>query len=906
MRGGPVSTTVSTRVKPILQFLDRERWWPLWAMLVGALVPLPGLGASGFWEPHEIQVADSAMERYGQTPEEKEEEEEEDGEQGAKKDNAGQASRTGQSKKPDNKTAVQKEPDGPPLTQWSIARGVEFFTDHRDLGARLPLALLGLIALVAAFFLGQRMASPRAGLLTALVLVTFPLFLLQSRQLMSDIGAVTGSALIVLGLVGVAWPTEGRPVWLYVVDALLIAVGACLSYLAAAALLGIFVPFAAFAVAAVAALIGQLPATCAPRPAEAEALPGKVPSQYPLLPGTRTSHIVALAIVTLGAVAVYRESLTLAVVTALALLVAVAVVIAVAIARSDGSPAVQRSMVIRVRRRLWIVAVTTGAVALASLAYILGQVFELSDPVPGERALFGYSVLPVDRYVEVIGGTWKLRDDLDETFDSLFEHIAYGAFPWVVLAPIALAHLAMARRRGRKAWSGFVLFSWATVTWVVSAITARKVGAMSYPALVAIAAGIGLWLDDLLDARDQADATKDSDIEARSGFGLTLRLPLVALFAGLAVLVLGKDIQSFPDKFLSLAAEGPNIQYPEGTLLLKAELKYWPMGFGVLFAFGLSCGLLLWRRCKKHGELATLLYWTGRHGVRAAVVSALLFALFMAHAWLPILGQKLSSKHVFRVYHELRSDGDELGIMGNHGSGPTYYAGSEWSRIASRNQLVEFLGKDRRIFALTPATELCSIHRTVKGEIPYFVLDDSNAKFLLLSNQHKEGEKNINPLARTMLREEPPELRGEISDGRQIVRPAVNFDDRIELVAVEMPDQVDRGDTFEVTLFFKVLRPVGGAWKIFLHFDGGRLRFQGDHDPVETVRCSTAFWQTGDYIVDTVEVTAGNITFAKTHYNLHVGLFRGSGGNWTNMKITTAGVPKDSVNRAQVGRIRVD
>lgn len=882
-------------MKAILQFLDRESWWPLWAILVGALVLLPGLGAPGFWEPHEIRVADSAMEQYGQTVDHDE----------ADKGDGKASDRDKARKTASNKTAVQKEPDGPPLTRWSIARGIERFGEHRDLGARLPLALLGLIALAAAFFLGQRMGSPRAGLLTALILVTFPLFLLQSRQLTSDIGAVAGSALLVLGLVGLAWPGEGRPVWLYAIDALLIVAGAALSYLAAAALLGIFVPFAALAVASFAALIGRLPATCAPRTADDDVMPGERASRYPLIPGNRYTRLAAVAIAALGAVAIYRESLALAVATSLAAVVIIGISIGVAVSRPGEPQATARPMVIRVRRRLWLVGLATGAVALGSLAYILGQVFELSDPVPGERALFGYSVLPVDRYIDVIGGTWKLRDDLDETFDSLFEHIAYGAFPWVALAPIALAHLAMARRRGRKAWSGFVLFSWATLTWVVAAITTRKVGMVSYPALVAIAAGIGLWLDDLLDARDQADATKDSDVDARSGFGVTLRLPLVALFAGLAVLVLAKDIQSLPDKFLSLAADGAIIKYPEDTRLLKAELKYWPMGFGVLFALGLSCGLLLWQRCKKHGELATVTYWAGRHGVRAAVATAILFALFMTHAWLPILGQKLSSKHIFSVYHELRSDGDELGIMGNHGSGPKYYAGSDWSRISHRNQLVEFLGKSRRVFALTPASELCSIHRTVKGQVPYFVLDDSNAKFLLLSNQHKEGEKNINPLARTMVREEPPELRGEISDGRQIVRPTVNFDDRIELVAVEMPDQVGRGDRFHVTLFFKVLRPVGGAWKIFLHFDGGRLRFQGDHDPVETVRCSTAFWQKDDYIVDTIEVTAGNITFAKTNYNLHVGFFRGGGGNWTNMKITSSDVPKDSANRARVGSIRV-
>ena len=65
-----------------------------------------------------------------------------------------------------------------------------------------------------------------------------------------------------------------------------------------------------------------------------------------------------------------------------------------------------------------------------------------------------------------------------------------------------------------------------------------------------------------------------------------------------------------------------------------------------------------------------------------------------------------------------------------------------------------------------------------------------------------------------------------------------------------MPKRVGRGSKFEVTLYYKILQPVGGAWQVLMHFDGSAGRAgNGDHYPIDE-RCQTSTWQPGDYIVD--------------------------------------------------------
>ncbi len=782
-------------MRTLRQFLANQRYWPAFAFIAAVIVLLPRLSSYGFWEPHEIRVADHARERL---------------------ERADQQQEASEPKGKTKPTPKAKRPTGPPLTEAAVAWGFDTIGTN-ELGGRLPLAFLGLLAVMAAFFLGQRMGSARAGLLSALILLSMPLLLTQARHLNSDIGALTGSAIMMLGLVGVALPggaeRRATPSWLFAVDGILVGLGAILGYFGGGLVLGVFTPLIAFGIA--------------------------------------------------GLLYTFTAS-----------------------SEHNG------------REKLHLFGTSAAAVIAGLVVFALAVVaiFDFIEPSVGDRAILGKALKPSKEYVDAIGGLWRSNGDLKVNFNTLFEQLAFGLFPWIALAPIAIGRLGSGRVSGRKRFGGYVLFSWALVSWFVASILARKVGPVHFPAVVAVAVAAALWIDDLLTSR--AETAVDEGDEHKSSNGrLPRTMPVVALFVALAGGIVAKDMAGFPDKLTSLNLTGAVVKYPN-----ELKLHYGILVIGGLFALALAGGIGLWRRhdlkTKRKG-LARMLRsgldcW-GRYGVAVAVGLGLALSLFLAQVWTPALSTRLSSKNVFKIYRTLRAEGDRLAIVGNHGSGPTYYAGTEYEKLANRNELISFLQNEGRVFALTRASELCPLQKVSSTkEFEYHVLDDSNAQFLLLSNQLKNGETDQNPLSRSVLRQRPTNIQKPLD---------IDFDDKLQLIGVNMPQRVGRGDKFEMTLFFEVRKRIGKNWKIFVHFDGGGMRFQGDHDPIKG-RCGTSYWQPGDYIVDTFEVEAGGLTYKKTAYRTWIGLFVGSAGNWTNMKVISG--EHDENNRVAVGSVQVD
>jgi hypothetical protein len=254
----------------------------------------------------------------------------------------------------------------------------------------------------------------------------------------------------------------------------------------------------------------------------------------------------------------------------------------------------------------------------------------------------------------------------------------------------------------------------------------------------------------------------------------------------------------------------------------------------------------------------------------------------------------MSSRDVLARYRELRREGDVLGILGNLGSGPTYYAGSDYEKLANRSDLIRFLGRKERVFALTRASEMCSLQKEkYKKGFPFFVVDDENVQFRLLSNKLLEGEEDLNPLVDTVSRTPPKGIDSA---------PRAAWDGQIELVGAEIPKSVERGDTAEVTFIYKIVKPVTRPWKVFVHIDSkAPPRIIGDH-PFAGGYCPASTFQAGDYVIDRFDVRVPDSANRGEH-RVWTGFFVGSAGNYTNMKVTT-GTPDDN-NRVDIGAIQV-
>jgi hypothetical protein len=184
------------------------------------------------------------------------------------------------------------------------------------------------------------------------------------------------------------------------------------------------------------------------------------------------------------------------------------------------------------------------------------------------------------------------------------------------------------------------------------------------------------------------------------------------------------------------------------------------------------------------------------------------------------------------------------------------------------------------------------------GQNRYYVLEDRNVRSLLFSNK-LDGATDHNPLATVILHEPPPKIP-------QTPKARIVWDNKIELLGWSIPARVGKGEKLTVTMYYKVLAPVGGAWQALMHFDGPG-RFNGDHKPIED-RCPTSTWQAGDYIVDTHTLTAAPGALPSARYDVLVGFFTGSNPNFRNMPLTEAppDMKPDDTHRAKITSISVE
>ena len=258
----------------------------------------------------------------------------------------------------------------------------------------------------------------------------------------------------------------------------------------------------------------------------------------------------------------------------------------------------------------------------------------------------------------------------------------------------------------------------------------------------------------------------------------------------------------------------------------------------------------------------------------------------------------LSSKAMFDTYQALARPGDALVVMGDLGQAPFAYTRQPPEIVPDRTQIINALGRPGRVFAIAPQSELCTLHREVAGK-PYFVLDDRNLRNLLLSNR-LDGATDQNPLRTAIVHEEPKAIPYR-PKGRVV------WDNRIQLLGWDVPKSVVRGARFDVTLYYKILQPVGGSWKTLVHIDGAGVRAGiGDHDPING-RCPTSTWQLGDYIIDRFTTSAGGGAFPSGVYEFWTGFFTGSNPNWRNMTLSEApGDMRDTVDRVKITTIALE
>ncbi len=560
---------------------------------------------------------------------------------------------------------------------------------------------------------------------------------------------------------------------------------------------------------------------------------------------------------------------------------------------------------------------SASAVARTRAEALLRRRHQLVAAVAGLLAVgvfvLWYDAQDAKGYQKLLGGFFRAGAEppATATFDYLVDQLAFGLFPWTALAPIAAVRLALPRRGDRVAWGGFVVLAWVAGAYVVGALWVREMGDIRYPGLVAVALAVGMLLDDLLAARGDAPARWPS---AASG------LPLLGLFALCAAVQLGRDIKEFPEELASVHLL-QTIKFP-AVVKLQRVLMYVGLLFGLLAAFGMSTAArpeLAKREPLDRTGLHRVAIWLldatraladalrplaspvmgffRGYGLLAMIAVGVLTGLFLSLVYTPTLSGHFSYKNVFDVYFDRKQGDEPIGVMGIPGSGPDFYAHGKLERLNDLPTLTAFLRREGRVFAVAPATELCAIHQaaTTTG-FPYHVATAENSRFFLYTNRLGSGEHDQNPLARMISREAPTPRQTLTAT----FKPATaGQKGELELLGVDMPASVSKGSTFQMKLYYKVVEKPSTNYQVFVHFDKG-VRFQGDHWPLGNL-CGTQYWQVGDYVTDTFEVTAGEALSPKGVYEVYTGLFTGGSGNWRNMTVASGNADKN--NRVRIGQI---
>ncbi len=153
------------------------------SLAVAAILPtifflvLPPLSKSGLWDPYELNVADMARRLA------------------LNLFHADGLALTGA----DNSLPHLNDLARPELPFTSMALGFKMFGLHEWAG-RLPLALWGIVGVVATYAFVARLVDRRAGLFSAIALATMPLFFVQARTMLGDVVTMTSVAVAFGGL----------------------------------------------------------------------------------------------------------------------------------------------------------------------------------------------------------------------------------------------------------------------------------------------------------------------------------------------------------------------------------------------------------------------------------------------------------------------------------------------------------------------------------------------------------------------------------------------------------------------------------------------------------------------------------------------------------------------------------
>lgn len=455
----------------------------------------------------------------------------------------------------------------PPFTMWLQALGMQLSGALRTEGAlalltewgfRLPSTLFSLLAVALLSLAISRTVSRRAGLATAFVLCTMPLYFLISRQAVTDTPFVSATiAAMACAVIAQLDPTtRRRTAWWYAFY-LFCGVGTL-----AKGLLGFGVP---------AAVLGVYGVLCV--------IPWSWQSieehaawfiKHALWPAA--AAVLAAASVGSGLMRWYwrdfgEAGLAKSAMPALLALVGVFVLVhQLTDQKRRGDPA----PIPLFWAQLYRMKLGTGILLFLAVAMPWYQVMFAFQSVDDESRLFWYRFLVHDHFARLGSGVHTTTPG--GSFTYFIEQGGYAIFPWVALVPGAMAVISRLRLRlAEPANQAAVLATlWLGLTFWLMGSSATKFHHYVLPMLPPMAILIALFIDRLW-----------SEGLAKHDGTLLMGVPLFAL--------VGKDLAQNPKNFTDLFVYNYDRPYPFELVQRPLEL----FGLRQLWTGDLLTGALL-------------------------------------------------------------------------------------------------------------------------------------------------------------------------------------------------------------------------------------------------------------------------------------------------------------------------
>jgi hypothetical protein len=527
------------------------------------------------------------------------------------------------------------------------------------------------------------------------------------------------------------------------------------------------------------------------------------------------------------------------------------------------------------------------------------------------------------------------------TYERGISELFHAFAPWSAVLPVAVASLLRTDdASARELPLRLVCVVWAALAYAAQAIFLSSYGNAAFPAPVALAVAAALWLRDrerdprafwpeltvvllmaALIIRDYAvypaspleglsiDAKPPEVFNPKRAWMLCIGGFGAAMVAACAAV---PEARTFDPRapYRSMGDMWRKGGGYRGWLVLLAGLVVLTLVMGT-FAFvaprvvGLSAlQVRIWRVALAVPFGAALLIAAGQWAYARApqlagermfpvLLSALLIGAYTSQRFMPELGTHMSPRVVFDTYNRMAKPNEPLAQYRVQGRAAAYYAKGEVVDVSSEAELGEFFTKGGRRWAIVAAEQLAdvdSVYRRRSGK-HLFVASMQNAKLTLVSTDPVEGSRDLNPLAKAVVRDVPKlqtTLNAEFEEGFELVGYNVEL---------PHPDGAVRGKPFYVTWVWRAKRSNLPSMQVFVHVDGPNERINGDHDPVDG-KYPVRLWTEGDVILDRQKFSVPATAPVGT-YGLFVGMFRGD----TRSKIT--GPLSDGDNRAKAGSIRV-